>query len=130
MTTVAYLMATRTGALPSVIPTGRAGQFLPCAFANMRLPTDPLFYFTLTLENIVVGSRYRITRQSTGEELAIGVASSTTEVISGVPSFSGNMLMDITIRKASGSPNYKIFDTAAYANQAGSSAYILQQLDE
>lgn len=95
-----------------------------------RLPTDPLFYFSLTLENIVVGSRYRITRQSTGEELATGVASSTTEVISGVPSFSSNMLMDITIRKASGSPNYKIFDTAAYAAQAGSSAYILQQLDE
>lgn len=118
---------------PSLQPASRGKSVSSGGNRSMgvlRLPTDPLFYFDLTLENIVVGSRYRITRQSTGAELATGVASSTTEVISGVPSFSSNMLMDITIRKASGSPNYKIFDTAAYANQAGSSAYILQQLDE
>ena len=116
----------------TIVPAAR-GKMSSTGFMSVgvfRLPTDPLYYMELTLENIVVGSRYRITRQSTGQELATGVASSTTEVIVGVPSFSSNMLMDITIRKASGSPNYKIFDTAAYANPAGSSAYILQQLDE
>ena len=114
------------------VPSGRnkphAG--LSISATAFRLPTDPLFYFTLTLKNIVVGSRYRITRNSDGSELATGVASSTSEVISGVPAYSSNMLMNVTVRNASGSPNYKIFDTAAYAVQAGSSAYILQQLDE
>jgi len=100
------------------------------SMGTLRLPTDPLYYMELTLENIVVGSRYRITRQSTGQELASGVASSTTEVISGVPVYSSNMLMAVTVRKASGSPNYRIFDTNVYAAKLGASAYILQQLDE
>ena len=115
----------------SMIPAqrGRSSSSPAGAIGVFRLPTDPLFYFSLTLENIVVGSRYRITRHSTGQELATGVASSSTEVIS-VPAFSSNMLMAITVRNASGTPAYKIFDTAAYAAQAGSSAYILQQLDE
>jgi len=95
-----------------------------------RLPTDPLFYADLTLENIVVGSRYRVTRASNGEELATGVAASTTEVISGVPAYSNPMLIDITVRNASGTPAYRIFDTAAYLYKTGGSAYILQQLDE
>lgn len=119
--------------LGTVVPAARgrmastAGQRAQGVF---RLPTDPLFFFTLTLENIVVGSRYRVTRHSDGLELATGVAASTAEAISGVPAYSSNMLMDVTVRKASGSPNYKIFDTAAYATKIGSVAYILQQPDE
>ena len=96
----------------------------------VRLPTDPIYFFGLTLENVVVGSRYRITRHSTGQELATGVATSSTEVIEGIPSYSSGMLMDITIRNASGSPAYKIFDTAAYASPSGAFAYCLQQPDE
>jgi len=95
-----------------------------------RLPTDPLFYADLTLENIVVGSRYRVTRHSNGEELAQGVAASATVVIAGVPAYNNPMLIDITVRNASGTPAYKIFDTAAYLYKTGGSAYILQQLDE
>lgn len=95
-----------------------------------RLPTDPLFFSGLTLENIVAGSRYRVTRRSTGEELAAGVTASATEVIAGVPAYSNPMLIDITVRNASGTPAYKIFDTAAYLYKTGGSAYILQQLDE
>jgi len=109
------------------------GRVYPTTFGSVgvfRLPTDPLYYMELTLENIVVGSRYRITRQSTGAELATGVASSTTEVITGVPVYSSDMLMAVTVRKASGSPNYRIFDTNVYAAKLGASAYILQQLDE
>lgn len=106
---------------------GACGAF---SLSYSRLPTDPLFYADLTLENIVVGSRYRVTRNDTGAELATGVAASTTEVISGIPCFANPMLVDITVRKASGSPNYIIFDTAAYIPKAGGSAYILQQLDE
>lgn len=102
----------------------------PLSVGAFRLPTDAIYYFDLTLENIVAGSRYRITRHDTGAELATGVAAATSEVVAGVPAYSAGMLMDITVRKASGAPNFKIFDTAAYAAQAGTSAYILQQLDE
>lgn len=118
----------------SIAPTPRGttfgGVLGGCSYSIGRLPSDPLYYIPVTLDNIVIGSRYRITRVSDGLELASGVAASTTEVITGVPVYSSNMLMAVTVRKASGSPNYKIFDTNIYANKGGVSAYILQQLDE
>lgn len=94
-----------------------------------RLPTDPLFYATLTLQNIVVGSRYRITRHDTGGQLATGVAGSGAEVISGVPCFDSPMRVDVSVRNASGGAKYKPFETAAFMVPLGASAYILQQLD-
>lgn len=94
-----------------------------------RLPTDPLFFADLTLENIVVGSRYRVTRTSTGEELATGVAASSTTVIVGLPCFANPMQVSITIRNASGAPYYRVFDTAAFLARTGATAYILQQQD-
>lgn len=100
------------------------------ASGPFRLPTDPLFYADLTLDNIVVGSRYRVTRRSNGDELATGVAASTSETISALPCYSNPMLVDITVRNASGSPAYRVFDTSASLSKAANSAYILQQLDE
>lgn len=94
-----------------------------------RLPTDPLFYADLTLENIVVGSRYRVTRTLTGDQLATGVAGSTTEVLTGLPCFANPMQVSITIRNASGSPVYRVFDTAAFMSRTGATAYILQTQD-
>ena len=81
-------------------PFGSIGVF--------RLPTDPLFYADLTLENIVVGSRYRVTRTSTGAQLATGVAAATTTVLVGLPCFANPMQVSITIRNASGSPVYHL----------------------
>lgn len=100
------------------------------ASGPFRLPTDPIFYADLTLENIIIGSRYRVTRRSTGDELATGVAASTDELISSIPCYSNPMQVDITVRNASGSPVYKVFDTGASLSKTGGSAYILQQLDE
>ena len=102
----------------------------PGALGVFRLPSDPLFYAALTLENIVAGSRYRVTRRSTGAELAIGVASSTSEILSGLPCYTNPMQVDITVRNASGSPAYRVFDTSAFMVKTGASAYILQQADE
>jgi hypothetical protein len=110
--------------------SGLTSATLGVSVGIYRLPTDPLFYASLTLQNIVVGSRYRVTRRDNGQELATGVAASSTEVIAGVPCYANPMLVDITVRNASGSPTYKIFDTAAYIGKSGGSAYILQQLDE
>lgn len=95
-----------------------------------RKAADPLFFAPLTLDNIVPGSRYRVTRRSNGAELATGVAASATEVIVGVPVFSNPMLVDITVRNASGSPAYSIFDTAAFMTREGATAYILQRAEE
>jgi hypothetical protein len=95
-----------------------------------RLPADPLFYADLTLENVVVGSRYRVTRHDTGAELATGVAAATTVVCSGLACFANPFQVDIAVRNASGSPAYIPFATSAFMTKAGGSAYVLQQLDE
>lgn len=100
------------------------------AVGVFRLPSDPYYYFALTILNAVIGSRYRVTRHDNGAELATGVIGSASEDIFGIPSFGAPMLMDITIRNASGSPNYRIFETSVNSAKAGASAYILQQLDE
>lgn len=117
----------------TVVPAAR-GKNTPAPAALsvgvFSLPTDPLFYADLTLENIVVGSRYRITRRDNGDELAAGVAASATEVLAGLAVFANPMPVDITVRNASGTPTYRIFDTSASLYKAGGSAYILQQLDE
>ncbi len=113
-------------------PMASAQTFGTPSFGSIgiqRLPTDPLFYATLTLDNIVVGSRYRITRASTGTQLATGVAAATTEVLTGLPAYVNPMQVNITVRNASGSPVYKVFDTAAFLVKAGAAAYILQQID-
>ncbi len=109
---------------------GRTAPAIGQGVGIFRLPTDPLFFAQLTLDNIVVGSRYRVTRRSNGEELATGVAASTTEVIAGISIYSNPMLVDITVRNASGSPAYSIFDTSAFMTREGATAYILQRAEE
>lgn len=102
------------------------------AVGAFRLPTDPIFYASLTLANIIAGSRYRITRTSTGAELSTGLVAGSghvDETITGIPAYSNPMQVTITVRNASGSPKYKVFDTAASLVAAGASAYILQNED-
>lgn len=94
-----------------------------------RLPTDPLFYADLTLENIVVGSRYRVTRASTGEELAAGEAASTTVNLTGLPVYANPMLVKITVRKGTTTPKYQPLDTFVNMARGVATAYISQVPD-
>jgi hypothetical protein len=108
---------------------GRMQAHFGISVGAARLSTDPLFYATLTLQNVRAGSRYRITRTGNGEELATGVASGSGLVdveISGVPVYANPMQVDIVIRNASGTPAYKPFETKAYMDRTGAAAYILQ----
>lgn len=125
-------MSTR---LTGVIITDTIGSFRSrnigrYSLETVRHPADALFYADLTLNNVVIGSRYRVTRDSDGSELATGIASSSTVTISDISAYSNPMLMKIIIRKASGSPYYKEFKTYANLIRGGVSAYILQELDE
>ena len=113
--------------------TGRVSPMLHGHIVGVfRLPTDPLFTTTLTLQNIIGGSRYRVTRTDTGAELATGLVAGSTptdQVISGVNAYANPQQVSITVRHASGSPVYKVFNTSAFLVKEGVSAYILQQLD-
>jgi hypothetical protein len=91
-----------------------------------RLPTDPLFYADLVLQNIVSGSRYRVIKDDDGTELSTGVAGSTTVTLTGLPVYANPQLVKITVRKGTAAPKYQPFDTFAYMARGSVSAFIAQ----
>lgn len=116
----------------STTDRGRMQAHFGISVGAARLPTDPLFYAALTLNNIVAGSRYRVTRHSNGAELAIGLVAGSglvDEVITGIPCFSNPMQVDVAVRQGTAPPKYQPFSTSAFMVKAGSSAYIAQVLD-
>ena len=94
--------------------------------------TDPIGVFNLTLTNVVVGSRIHIETQSGGTELHDSVADATSETISLSAYASGSPYNDlrIKVRKGTGSPTYKPFETLATAIVGSQSIYIGQIADE
>jgi hypothetical protein len=97
------------------------------------LPTDPLGSMTLTLTNVVVGSRYRIERQGDGSLAtptanAEGTAGASTVAITldYYASGSANNDLKIKVRKATSDPTYKPFETLAMASSVDSISYIAQ----
>lgn len=100
-------------------------------FAVQRAPTDAYFYGTLTLQNVIAGSRYWVARASDlSVVLGTGVAAGGDIELAGLPAYANPMLMKIRIRNASGTPAYKPVETYAYLIKAGVTIYIEQQLDE
>jgi hypothetical protein len=110
------------GDVPGLRPLGF------CAVGRMRLPTESVGTFSLTLTNLVVGSSIRIEIQSTGVLVELRTAGGSSEVFS-VPAYSsGNTLNDlrIKVRKGSAAPLYKPYETLAAAVIGSSSVYIAQ----
>lgn len=95
-------------------------------------PTDPIGTFSLTLTNVVIGSRIHIETQSGGTELHDSVADATPETISLSAYASGSAYNDlrIKVRKGTGSPTYKPFETLATATVGAQSIYVGQIADE
>lgn len=99
-------------------------------WSTVHNPTDPMFYAEITLENIVVGSRYWVAESADlTNVLATGVAASTTEVLSNVPAYANPMLVEIRVRKATSGTRYLPFVTYGYLVRAGITAYIAQVED-
>lgn len=102
-----------------------------------RLPSDPAGSTTITLNNVVVGSRYRIEVASTG---ALATPTANAEGVAGSSSFpigldffaSGNVNNDIRIkvRKGTSSPVYQPYETQATLISVNQSVFISQVLDE
>lgn len=97
-----------------------------------RLSTDAVGTCAVTIQNAVVGSRYRIEVASTGTLVAEGDVA-TADFTENVPLYpAGNPAntLRIKIRKGTSAPFYRPFETQVVAQAAPQVAYILQQLDE
>lgn len=110
------------------IPLGTSGA----AFGIARWPTDPVGTFSLTLTNLVIGSRIHIETQGDGTTLHDSVADATDETISLSAYASGSPYnaLRIKVRKGTGSPTYKPFETLATAIVGAQSIYVGQIADE
>lgn len=120
------------------LPSTRGRQYhSPAGFySNARLSTDALGSMTLTLTNVVVGSRYRIERQDDGSLAtptanAEGVAASSTVAITldYYSPGSANNNLRIKVRKGTSAPKFAPFETLATISAVAQSAYIAQVAD-
>lgn len=95
-------------------------------------PADPIGTFALTLTNVVIGSRIHIETQGDGTTLHDSVADATDETItlSGYASGSPYNALRIKVRKGTGSPTYRPFETLATAIVGAQSIYVGQIADE
>lgn len=92
----------------------------------------PTALVTITLQNVVDGSRYRVYNVTTSTEIATGVQSGSGDiVISNVPYNGTNETLQIRVRKAGGSTtDYLPFETNATLTSTGATVWVSQQLDE
>lgn len=120
------------GAIP--LPSAR-GPMAPnhgAVLSRGRLLTDAVGAFVLQLQNVVVGSRYRIEALSTGDTLAEGEAGNTLVSIP-LPLYANgnpNTELRIKVRNASGVPAYKPFESQAVAQLGTVSVFVFQEPDE
>ena len=105
---------------------------LASASSRASLPNDPIGNFNLTLTNIVIGSRIHIEAQGDGTALHDSVADTANETINLSTYAAGSPYnaLRIKVRKGTGSPTYKPFETLATAIVGAQSIYIGQIADE
>lgn len=116
-----------------LVPASR-GPMCPnhgVAVSRGRLPTDAVGTCALTIQNAVVGSRYRIEVASTGALVAEGDMAAADFSVS-VPYYAvGNAsnTLRIKVRKGTTAPKYQPFQTQVTAGPSGALAYISQVPD-
>ena len=111
------------------------GKVLPTFagfFAQQSLPTDPAGTFSLRLQNIIEGSRYRVETLSQGITLSEGVAESSNVILTLQIYAAGSPYNDlrIKVRNASGVPAYKPFESQAVAQLGTVTVFVFQEPDE
>jgi|GEM_PF-3399449 len=119
----------RSAVMVSDLPGLRAAG--NSAIGRMRLSTESIGSFTLTLTNLVTGSAIQVETQ-TGTTIENRTAASSTEVFT-VPTYAaGNAGNDlrVKVRKASSAPYYIPYQTLATAFVGSQSIYVSQIPDE
>lgn len=117
----------------TIVPTIRGGAYVGSggSIALQQLPTDPVGSFALTLENVVPGSSIQISSVS-GISLYNGVSVTSTYTIVLEAYVGGSFLnsLVIKVRKGSGSPFYRPFETYTTSIVGSQSIYVSQIPEE
>lgn len=132
MARVIPLFNSTFGSIPTSKSLGLAGGG-GILYAEQRSPSDPFFYADVTIDNIVVGSRWMLGYTPSGgafTELASGTASTTSVVVSNVPSYSAPMQLELRVRKASDGVKYQPLRVYTVHSPNGASFFISQVPDD
>lgn len=118
----------------SLLPSSRGRYYVGNmeAIERQRLSTDAMGNCTVTLQNVVIGSRYRVEISATGATVVDGVAANSTVDLT-VPYYSsgnGSNSLRIKVRNGSGTPSYRPFETQAEAAAGAVLVWVSQELDE
>jgi len=98
----------------------------------LRLPTDSIGVFSLTLTNIVVGSAVQIESQD-GLSILVNTVAASAEKSFNLPVYAiGSPFNDlrIKVRKGSAAPYYRPFETLTTAIVGSQSIYVAQIKDD
>ena len=116
----------------SGLPTSKSTSYGMVGISVAALPDDPVGTHTVTLTNVVVGSRIHIRDQANTTTLYDQIATSGTVAIPLQVYAGGSPLNNwrIKIRKASESPTYRPYETLMTATVGASSIYVSQIADE
>lgn len=117
----------------TIVPISRGGAYVGSggSIALQQLPTDPVGSFALILENVVPSSSIQISSVS-GISLYNGVADVSTNTIV-LDAYAGGSALNslvIKVRKGSGSPFYRPFETYTTAIVGPQSIYVSQIPEE
>lgn len=100
------------------------------SYSVAKSASDYLFTVSLVISNVADGSRYFVEDVDTGEDLGTGVQSGTGDITVSAIGYTGApRTVRIRVRKASGAPIYKPFETNAIVGATGGSSYVIQVPD-
>ena len=119
----------------AVIPTTTRGRVFAGHggfYSRQTLPEDAIGTYSLRLQNIIPGSRYRVETVSAGTMLAEGVADSSNVTLTLQLYATGSPYNDlrIKVRNASGTPAYRPFESQAVAQLGTVTIFVFQEPDE
>ena len=97
-----------------------------------RLPTDPYYYASVFIKNMVVDSRWMLGYDDAGTftELDSGTCENKDFTILNVPSYGSPFLLELRTRKGSATTKYKPLRSYSYHSSAGVSIFVAQTEDE
>lgn len=127
----AYLIGSGGVVLAGVPSVGSRALSPGAALGKLRLPSDPIGVFALTLTNLVVGSAVHV-ESTSGVVLSSTVADADTAVIPLQAYAPGSPLnnLRIKVRKGSAAPFYQPWETLTTAVVGSQSIYVSQIPDE
>lgn len=96
------------------------------SYSVAKSATDYLFNVNLVIQNVADGSRWRVELASNGTLIDGGVQSGTGNITVSVGYTGSPFNVKIKVRKASGAPLYKPFETQAQITASGASSYVAQ----